>query len=281
MDVEEDELGCSRDASSVQRNLSTGNDAECVDCVDDNLGNNATSTANDCTVMENRKHFLTKLKPAAVLFVLLATGLGTYFALLASQVPEEFQESKATDMKTIPPSLFPTSKPPATDFPSSSPTLTLVDDTEIPTLNPTTLPVPLTFPAEIQSSNGELATKLTIAEGSYSIAGSTVKVNGRLLNGQYPGPTLRIKAGDKIRLTYQNGLNDHGKDYIPNMYSGNDESNLHFHGLHVSGELPSDDASYVSLQSFFVPFSNLIRNTIVYQIGSRTRRELHLRDYAS
>ena len=38
---------------------------------------------------------------------------------------------------------------------------------------------------------------------------------------------------------------DQGIPYIHNRFSAVDESNLHFHGLHVSGELPSDDSTHV------------------------------------
>jgi FtsP/CotA-like multicopper oxidase with cupredoxin domain len=93
-----------------------------------------------------------------------------------------------------------------------------------------------------------LSTTLTIAEASYTIPNSNIRVNSRLLNGEFPGPTFRIKPGDTLQVTYNNDLADQGIGYVHNTYSGNDESNVHFHGLHVSGELPSDDTTYVSMR---------------------------------
>lgn len=130
--------------------------------------------------------------------------------------------------------------PPTTDFPSSGPTPRPSETT------PVAIGSALTSPSEISSSGGVLSATLTIAEESYSIGNSNIRVNGRLLNGEYPGPTFRIKPGDTLRLTYNNDLADQGIGYVHNTYSGNDESNVHFHGLHVSGELPSDDTTHVS-----------------------------------
>jgi len=52
-----------------------------------------------------------------------------------------------------------------------------------------------------------------------------------------------MKAGDTLRVHFQNLLPDQGSSYVHNQFSAADESNVHFHGLHVSGELPSDDST--------------------------------------
>ncbi len=71
----------------------------------------------------------------------------------------------------------------------------------------------------------------------FSLKASTSKVNlpgkeeieSELMtyNGTYPGPTLRVKEGDRVRIRFQNDLNQ--------------PTNLHFHGLHTSPKDPGDN----------------------------------------
>lgn len=65
----------------------------------------------------------------------------------------------------------------------------------------------------------------------------------RAYNGTVPGPTLRVRGGDTLRLTQTNGLppnphysGDHNRPHHANSF------NLHAHGMHVS---PSGDADNV------------------------------------
>ena len=46
-----------------------------------------------------------------------------------------------------------------------------------------------------------------------------------------------------MTVHFKNQLPDQGSAYVHNQFSAADESNVHFHGLHVSGELPSDDST--------------------------------------
>ncbi|MEV7025831.1 multicopper oxidase domain-containing protein [Kitasatospora sp. NPDC093558] len=69
------------------------------------------------------------------------------------------------------------------------------------------------------------------------------QVATRTYDGTIPGPTLRVRAGDTLRLTQVNGLppnpahhGDHNRPHDFNSF------NLHTHGLHVS---PSGDADNV------------------------------------
>jgi len=48
-----------------------------------------------------------------------------------------------------------------------------------------------------------------------------------------------------LHLHFISELEQSGKAYKHNSYSVPNESNLHFHGLHVSGEVPSDDTTLV------------------------------------
>jgi len=93
----------------------------------------------------------------------------------------------------------------------------------------------------VSSSGGLLDITLTIEYADY-IGAAHRFTNTRLLNGTMPGPTLRLKAGDKMRILFQNKLRDQNiREPGENEYREPDHSNLHFHGAHVTGELPSDD----------------------------------------
>ncbi len=76
-----------------------------------------------------------------------------------------------------------------------------------------------TQPQQLHSKNGVLRATFTAAPGA-------AKIDGRLVhgaytyNGQYVGPTLNVHPGDRIELTVKNDLAE--------------ETNIHFHGLHVS-----------------------------------------------
>ncbi|KFF58893.1 copper oxidase [Cryobacterium sp. MLB-32] len=82
-----------------------------------------------------------------------------------------------------------------------------------------------TEPTELRSSNGTLSVALEAAAGQLTVAGRTVTALG--YNGGLPGPTLRVRGGDTLRVSLHNGLTN--------------PSNLHVHGLHVSPENNSDN----------------------------------------
>lgn len=97
-------------------------------------------------------------------------------------------------------------------------------------------------PPIIESTNGILDTTLTIEYGDFSGPDYTF-TDTRLLNGMLPGPTLRLNAGDTLRILFKNELElqDDAVSGADNEFTDPDHANLHFHGGHVSGELPSDD----------------------------------------
>ena len=74
---------------------------------------------------------------------------------------------------------------------------------------------------------------------------TTLALRTRLFNGVFPGPTFRVQPGDTIELNFTNRLADQSIPFHENKFSAPDETNLHFHGLHISGELPSDDITKV------------------------------------
>ena len=98
-------------------------------------------------------------------------------------------------------------------------------------------------PTFVESVDGVLDTTLTIEYATHGTAIHTM-TNTRLLNGTMPGPTLKLKAGDTLRVKFQNNLIQQAtRNTVENEFSYPDTSNLHFHGAHVSGELPSDDVT--------------------------------------
>ncbi len=80
-------------------------------------------------------------------------------------------------------------------------------------------------PPVLVSENGRLEVDLRAAAGTVSYAGAARWA--LVYNGSSPGPTLRIRPGDLLTITLENGL-----DAV---------TNLHTHGLHVSPEGDSDN----------------------------------------
>ena len=75
-----------------------------------------------------------------------------------------------------------------------------------------------TEPEALRSQGGRLHVRLEAARGTHDIAGRQAQTMG--YNGGVPGPTLRLRPGDTLRLDLVNRLKD--------------VTNLHVHGLHVS-----------------------------------------------
>jgi FtsP/CotA-like multicopper oxidase with cupredoxin domain len=83
----------------------------------------------------------------------------------------------------------------------------------------------LVEPKVISSEGGNLRVTLTAAAGPVDMAGRSVR--GMSYNGAVPGPTLRIRPGDRVTL-----------DLVNQLDTG---TNLHTHGLHVSPVGNSDN----------------------------------------
>ena len=84
---------------------------------------------------------------------------------------------------------------------------------------------PLRQPPELRSVDGLLEVQLEAAPGPAEIGGRTLTVLA--YNEGLPGPTLRLRPGDRLRVRLRNGLAE--------------PTNLHVHGLHVSPEGNSDN----------------------------------------
>ncbi|WES63820.1 multicopper oxidase family protein [Microbacter sp. GSS18] len=80
-------------------------------------------------------------------------------------------------------------------------------------------------PEVLTSSDGVLDLDLAVAETDVVVGGATVRM--MTYNGTVPGPTLHLRAGDRLRVRLENGLGS--------------PTNLHTHGLHVSADGNSDN----------------------------------------
>ncbi|WP_247828535.1 multicopper oxidase family protein [Arthrobacter antioxidans] len=80
-------------------------------------------------------------------------------------------------------------------------------------------------PPEERSANGRLQVRLEAAPGQLLLAGRQAAALG--YNGGIPGPTLRVRPGDVLRIRLVNNLAQ--------------TTNLHVHGLHVSPDGNGDN----------------------------------------
>lgn len=96
-------------------------------------------------------------------------------------------------------------------------------------------------PSTVSSLNGLLKTTMAMEQATHKFSNSSLQLTTRLLNGTYPGPTVRIKPGDRLQLKFRNSLKSQGVSFVHNQLSAPDETNLHFHGLHIDNQ-PSHKA---------------------------------------
>ena len=95
---------------------------------------------------------------------------------------------------------------------------------------PTPPPSPLPTPLQLFSANGKLTLTVVASQGASGNPQLTY-------NGSPVPPTLRLLPGDTLYITLTNSL--------PTMPAGSaylNDTNLHFHGLHVSPNAPADDS---------------------------------------
>ena len=87
---------------------------------------------------------------------------------------------------------------------------------------------------------------LEYGEVTLNIGGETLTTRAyRQEGGAYsiPGPTMNMQPGNKYVLRYKNLLPYQAKDPDHNVLKDANVSNLHTHGLHISGESPGDDVT--------------------------------------
>ncbi|WP_246041264.1 multicopper oxidase family protein [Streptomyces cadmiisoli] len=80
-------------------------------------------------------------------------------------------------------------------------------------------------PAQVASRNGLLRTRIVVEQKKVDLVGR--RLWALTYNGQYMPPTLRLKPGDRMEITFENKLDK--------------QTNLHVHGMHVSPAANSDN----------------------------------------
>jgi len=93
-------------------------------------------------------------------------------------------------------------------------------------------------PPTLASFRGELDVTLTLAYAGTTLDGKAVRL--RTMNGSIPAPTLRVNAGDRLRINVINQLPPNPPSSEPTTHLRYPNStNLHTHGLHVAPGLIS------------------------------------------
>ncbi len=123
----------------------------------------------------------------------------------------------------------------------------------------------------IMSENGVFEGTLTIGAGSFqatvdtSNGISTYDVRTRMYNGMLPGPLLRMKACNVYNVKLINGMDDWNHLFPKerskrlNVFKDPEFTNLHLHGMHVSGMAPGDSQTVevspgeARIQTYHIP----------------------------
>ena len=87
---------------------------------------------------------------------------------------------------------------------------------------------------------------LEMGEASFTINGESLTTRAyRQEGGQYsiPGPTLVMEPGKKYVLSFKNTLPYEVPSTEHNVFRNPNVTNLHTHGVHISGESPGDDVT--------------------------------------
>ncbi len=101
--------------------------------------------------------------------------------------------------------------------------------------------VPTAQPVLLQSKDGLLEATLECRMGTQRCNGITATTP--TYNGAFPGPTLKVRPGDTLKVHLVNNLPDDNDPIPPNINIAHhsNTTNLHVHGFHVSPSAPSDD----------------------------------------
>jgi FtsP/CotA-like multicopper oxidase with cupredoxin domain len=98
----------------------------------------------------------------------------------------------------------------------------------------------LTTPFDIFSGNdgpSEWSLTLSVEENRHQNDQIAFNTRSYCYNGacSYPGPTIHIKAGDRLKLTILNNLapNKEGSTHVMNTMHSPNSTNFHTHGLHI------------------------------------------------
>ncbi len=87
---------------------------------------------------------------------------------------------------------------------------------------------------------------MEIVEANLSIGGESITTRVYRQEGgcdSIPGPTMHMTPGNKYVLKFRNKLPYEALEAAHNVFKDPNVSNLHTHGLHISGETPGDDVT--------------------------------------
>ena len=139
--------------------------------------------------------------------------------------------------------------------PTSMPTSTHAPTTDV-------LPItriPFREPEIISSSSSQLEVTLRVKPAIFRT--SQFEIQTRSYNGVFPGPTISILPGTKLKVTLVNELADIPGNTTDSIMKGSpiaavvaNFTNLHFHGFHVS----PDDEDVIDVHLKPGMFNNLI-----------------------
>jgi FtsP/CotA-like multicopper oxidase with cupredoxin domain len=118
----------------------------------------------------------------------------------------------------------------------TSGSLGLVPDKIVPAMDQ-----PLTEPQVRRSANGVLQTSLDCHYAYQDVGGARLYV--RTFEGTVPGPTMRMKPGEVLRIKLANNFPPN-RDLVPmdtSIAHQFNNTNFHFHGVHASPSGISDN----------------------------------------
>ena len=87
---------------------------------------------------------------------------------------------------------------------------------------------------------------MEVGEASFVIGGETLTTRAYRQAGTaytIPGPTVSMTPGNKYVMSFHNTLPYEAPNPSHNVFKDANISNLHTHGLHISGESPGDDVT--------------------------------------
>lgn len=120
---------------------------------------------------------------------------------------------------------------------------------------------PLRDLPELRSEGGKVKTQLIIENGRFQVGDRILTVPAyrfeHMNTGSLPGPTLRIKPGDRVEWDLVNrmtptGYPDGATDAQKTMFDQLEYTNVHVHGMQVSPK-PGADNVYQVLRPFCAP----------------------------
>jgi len=101
-------------------------------------------------------------------------------------------------------------------------------------------------PASANNPEAYYSGTLEMGEATFNIAGETLITRAyRQEGGEYaiPGPTIKMEPGNKYVLRFKNTLPYQPLVHDHNIFKDPNVTNVHTHGVHISGESPADDVT--------------------------------------